>query len=155
MKNKKIRDYIVMPALMILSLLIVISAVKTFEFFSSREFLNGDLQVDAFLILLIAAPFWFLLKYVWDKVEIINIEQHIDGQKTDSIEIYSTDDSGVTEEQYEKGKEIVLLEKKASTALIQREVGLPYEKALKIIEMLEERGVVGPQDGATPREIFE
>jgi len=102
MNNKKIRDYVLMPALLIVSVLIIISGIKTFEFLLSTEFSNGNLQVDAFLILLIAAPFWFLLKYVWDKVETINFKQHVEqnwpNHKFDEL----------TGEYYEKDREIIL-----------------------------------------------
>ena len=45
-------------------------------------------------------------------------------------------------------------EKKISISLIQKEFGVSYTKAIKIMEKLEENGVVGPKNGTKPREIL-
>jgi len=55
---------------------------------------------------------------------------------------------------YQKCLEVVRIEKKASASLLQRRLRLGYNKAARMMDMLEENGVVGPQDGAKPREIF-
>lgn len=57
-------------------------------------------------------------------------------------------------ETYQKCLEVVRIEKKASASLLQRRLRLGYNKAARMMDMLEEKGVVGPQDGAKPREIF-
>ena len=43
---------------------------------------------------------------------------------------------------------------KASTSMIQREFRLGYNRAARIMEMLEARGIVGPADGAKPRKVL-
>ena len=43
---------------------------------------------------------------------------------------------------------------KASTSYIQRKLKVGYSRAARLIDLLEERGVVGPADGAKPREIL-
>ena len=43
---------------------------------------------------------------------------------------------------------------KASTSYLQRKLGVGYARAAKLIDMLEERGVVGPADGAKPRDVI-
>lgn len=55
---------------------------------------------------------------------------------------------------YEEAKETVLDAQKASTSYLQRKLGIGYSRAAKLIDMLEERGVVGPQNGSKPREIL-
>lgn len=55
---------------------------------------------------------------------------------------------------YEKAKEIVIRERKASASLLQRKLKIGYARAARLIDMLEERGVVGPQEGAKPREVY-
>ena len=48
-----------------------------------------------------------------------------------------------------------MLEKgKASTSLIQRHLRIGYNRAARIIEMMEREGLVGPADGAKPREVI-
>lgn len=44
---------------------------------------------------------------------------------------------------------------KASTSYLQRKLGIGYSRAARLIDLLEEGGVIGPGDGATPREVIE
>lgn len=55
---------------------------------------------------------------------------------------------------YEEAKRVVLEAKKASASLLQRRLRIGYARAARLIDMLEEKGVVGPADGAKPREII-
>ena len=55
---------------------------------------------------------------------------------------------------YEEAKAIVLKDKKASTSYLQRRLRIGYSRAARLIDILEERGVVGKQDGSRPREIY-
>ena len=55
---------------------------------------------------------------------------------------------------YEEAKRIVIEAKKASASLLQRKLRIGYARAARIIDILEERGVVGPGQGAKPREIY-
>lgn len=43
---------------------------------------------------------------------------------------------------------------KASASLLQRRLKLGYARAARILDMLEEKGIIGPADGAKPREVF-
>ena len=49
---------------------------------------------------------------------------------------------------------MVIEARKASASLLQRRLRLGYARAARLIDMLEERGVVGPGEGAKPREIL-
>jgi S-DNA-T family DNA segregation ATPase FtsK/SpoIIIE len=67
----------------------------------------------------------------------------------------ATDD--VTEEDeelVEKCIEIIRQEKRASTSLLQRRLRLGYTRAARIVDILEQRGILGPGEGAKPREIL-
>ncbi|MBU4298548.1 DUF87 domain-containing protein, partial [Patescibacteria group bacterium] len=55
---------------------------------------------------------------------------------------------------YEDAKKLVIEARKASASLLQRRLRLGYARAARLIDTLEERGVVGPADGAKPREIL-
>jgi len=55
---------------------------------------------------------------------------------------------------YEEAKKIVIASKKASASLLQRRLGIGYARAARLLDILEERGVVGPADGAKPREVY-
>ena len=50
--------------------------------------------------------------------------------------------------------EVIRQEKKASTSLLQRRLRLGYGRAARMIDILEDRGIIGPQEGAKPREIL-
>jgi S-DNA-T family DNA segregation ATPase FtsK/SpoIIIE len=58
------------------------------------------------------------------------------------------------DEVYEEAKRIVLETGQASVSMVQRRLGLGYTRAARLIDMMEEDGVVGPYRGAKPREIL-
>lgn len=55
---------------------------------------------------------------------------------------------------YEKALEIVYQQGKASASYIQRRLKIGYNRAARIVEMMEERGIVGPAQGSKPRELL-
>lgn len=55
---------------------------------------------------------------------------------------------------YKDAKEIVINCQKASASFLQRKLRIGYSRSARIIDMLEEDGVVGPADGAKPRAIL-
>jgi len=58
------------------------------------------------------------------------------------------------DELYEEARTVVVEAGKASTSYIQRKLKVGYARAARLIDMLEERGIVGPGDGAKPREVL-
>ena len=63
--------------------------------------------------------------------------------------------SDADEELYNRCKQLVITERKASTTLLQRRFSIGYGKAARIMEMLEERGVVAPAtDSSRVREVL-
>jgi S-DNA-T family DNA segregation ATPase FtsK/SpoIIIE len=55
---------------------------------------------------------------------------------------------------FEEAKRLVIESKKASASLLQRRLRVGYARAARLIDFLEERGVVGPGEGAKPRKVF-
>jgi len=55
---------------------------------------------------------------------------------------------------FEKVKQLVLETRKASASFLQRRLRIGYARAARLIDMLEERGIVGPAEGAKPREVY-
>ena len=49
---------------------------------------------------------------------------------------------------------MVIESKKASASLLQRRLRVGYARAARLIEELEDHGVIGPADGARPREVL-
>lgn len=64
------------------------------------------------------------------------------------------DEEGNDDDMYEAAKQAVEEAGKASTSYIQRKLRVGYARAARLMDMLEERGVIGPGDGAKPREVF-
>lgn len=58
------------------------------------------------------------------------------------------------DEVYEEAKRVVLENGQASVSMVQRRLGLGYTRAARLIDMMEEDGVIGPYRGAKPREIL-
>ncbi len=61
---------------------------------------------------------------------------------------------GDDDDLYEEAREIVMQAGKASTSYIQRKLRVGYARAARLIDLLEERGVIGPGDGAKPRMVI-
>lgn len=55
---------------------------------------------------------------------------------------------------FDDAKEIVVMAGKASTSFLQRKLKIGYSRAARLMDLLEDAGVVGPADGAKPREIL-
>ena len=88
-------------------------------------------------------------------------EQKFEESIQQSIERAASGDSGgnedvsdADEEVLERCMEVLRAEGKASTSLLQRRLRLGYTRAARMIDILEERGVVGSSDGAKPREVL-
>ena len=63
-------------------------------------------------------------------------------------------DTESDDELYGEAYGLVLEAGKASASYLQRRLKVGYARAARLLDMLEERGVIGPGDGAKPREIL-
>lgn len=68
---------------------------------------------------------------------------------------FNGEDEEVDDDMYEAARAAVIEANKASTSYIQRKLRVGYARAARLMDMLEERGVIGPQDGAKPRDVLE
>ena len=60
----------------------------------------------------------------------------------------------VDDDMYGEAKETVVLAGKASASLLQRRLRVGYARAARLLDILEEKGIIGPGDGAKPREVY-
>lgn len=67
---------------------------------------------------------------------------------------FEESDRAGDDELFEEARKIVVEAKKASSSLLQRRLRVGYARAARLIDLLEEKGVVGPADGAKPREVY-
>lgn len=58
------------------------------------------------------------------------------------------------DEIYEEAVRLVLQTKQASVSMLQRKLGVGYTKAARLIDMMEDDGIVGPYQGSKPRDIL-
>lgn len=63
-------------------------------------------------------------------------------------------DEGGDDDLFEEAKRVVVESGKASSSLLQRRLRVGYARAARLVDMLEERGVIGPGEGNKPREIL-
>ncbi len=95
------------------------------------------------------------------------LKQQSDAQELDSINLDGDNKDGnadaffsaMTDDDedddlYEEATQAVIEANKASTSYLQRKLRVGYSRAARLIDILEERGIIGPADGAKPREIL-
>jgi len=58
------------------------------------------------------------------------------------------------DEKYDDAVALIAKTRQASISMIQRHLRIGYNRAARIIEMMEKEGIVGPSDGAKPREVL-
>jgi S-DNA-T family DNA segregation ATPase FtsK/SpoIIIE len=89
----------------------------------------------------------------------LNLDGKSDEQKNplfDSMNDNGSGDTSDDDELYEDAKQLVIEAKRASTSYIQRKLRVGYARAARLMDMLEERGVIAPGDGsAKPREVLD
>jgi len=72
----------------------------------------------------------------------------------DSIFSSTLDDGADEDDMYEEARRTVTEAGKASTSYIQRKLRVGYSRAARLMDILEERGVIGPADGSKPRSVL-
>ncbi len=77
-------------------------------------------------------------------------------EKNDTLNSVNFDDQSLDDDDdlYEEARETIVKAGKASTSYLQRKLGVGYARAARLMDMLEERGVIGPSNGAKPREVM-
>ena len=86
-----------------------------------------------------------------------SVQQHIDraAREDDEEGDFGEDgDAGDDDELYRQALEVLRATRRASTSMLQRRLRIGYNRAARIMEDMEERGIVGPENGSNPREIL-
>src|ERR1051325_5025557 len=87
-----------------------------------------------------------------------SVQQQIDrAAKEDEEEGEGGDDNGDLGddgELYQQALDVLKSTKRASTSMLQRRLRIGYNRAARLMEIMEEKGIVGPENGSSPREIL-
>ena len=85
-----------------------------------------------------------------------SVQQQIDrdAREDDDEESSDDDDLGDDQELYAQALDVLRSTKRASTSMIQRRLRIGYNRAARIMDLMEDKGVVGPENGSSPREIL-
>lgn len=81
-------------------------------------------------------------------------EKDIFAAAPESANILNFNENDVDDELYEEAKKIVIEAGKASASFLQRRLRIGYARAARILDIMEEQGIIGPADGAKPRDIL-
>ena len=68
--------------------------------------------------------------------------------------VFADSDGSDQDDLYDEAVEVIKDTGKASASLLQRRLSIGYARAARILDILEEHGLIGPANGAKPREIF-
>lgn len=87
-----------------------------------------------------------------------NVQNQIDDDAASNVENDEEEpmdgESADDEKLYQKAMGVLRATKRASTSTLQRRLRIGYNRAARIMDLMEERGVVGPENGSSPREIL-
>jgi S-DNA-T family DNA segregation ATPase FtsK/SpoIIIE len=89
-----------------------------------------------------------------DAQELDAIDFGGDSSGSDDAMFSSMTDDEEEDDLYDEARAAVQSAGKASTSYLQRKLRIGYSRAARLIDILEERGVIGPGDGARPREVY-
>jgi DNA segregation ATPase FtsK/SpoIIIE, S-DNA-T family len=85
------------------------------------------------------------------------VQQHIDRaarEEEEGEEGGEDSDLGDDEDLYQQALDVLKSTRRASTSMLQRRLRIGYNRAARIMEIMEEKGIVGPENGSSPREIL-
>ena len=98
-------------------------------------------------------------KEILKQIEQAALAQQQKGKKDGTS--LSSSGSGMTaeseaadDEMFDRAVEVVIESGQASTSMLQRRVGLGYARAARLIDYMEQRGIVGPYQGSKPRKVL-
>ena len=76
------------------------------------------------------------------------------GDEDEDEEVEEPEGDGADEMLVREALEVLRATKRASTSMLQRRLKIGYNRAARIMEILESKGIVGPENGSSPREIL-
>ena len=102
-----------------------------------------------------------VVKYLAENYDSLPSEINISGEQVTKDAVFDsttlegslTSDDEADDDLYEEAKDLVVKSGKASTSYLQRKLSIGYGRAARIMDILEEKGVIGPANGSKAREV--
>ena len=84
-----------------------------------------------------------------------DVQAQIDrAARDDDDEDGDDEDLGDDDQLYRQALDVLKSTRRASTSMLQRRLRIGYNRAARIMEIMEDKGIVGPENGSSPREIL-
>ena len=96
----------------------------------------------------------YLKKQDADMLDQLDLDESPGGGGDDALFSALTNNDDTDDELYDDARIAVIEAGKASTSYLQRKLRVGYSRAARLMDLLEEKGVIGPQDGSRPRDIL-
>lgn len=98
-----------------------------------------------------------------DNIRLYKIEKQLEAltAKVDAIHrqlqegnVVRTGNGVIDDDYYEEAKTLVIKTREASASMLQIKLQIGYARAARLINMLEQEGIIGPANGTDPRDIL-
>jgi len=85
-----------------------------------------------------------------------SVQQQIDRAASDGDDDGESDfgDLGEDNALFQQALDVLRSTKRASTSMIQRRLRIGYNRAARIMDLMEDKGIIGPENGSSPRDIL-
>ncbi|MCH7499638.1 MAG: DNA translocase FtsK, partial [Nitrospinae bacterium] len=93
-----------------------------------------------------------LLKFIKDQKKDPEHQEDVFDQVVETARAEENEDE--FDEKYDEAVALIARERQASISMIQRKLRVGYNRAARMIEIMEREGVVGPSDGIKPRDVY-
>ena len=93
-----------------------------------------------------------ILKFIKDQEKKPEYEKDVFQQVVEATHAVEEEDE--FDEKYDEAVALVARERQASISMIQRKLRVGYNRAARMVEVMEREGVVGPSDGIKPRDVY-
>jgi S-DNA-T family DNA segregation ATPase FtsK/SpoIIIE len=91
---------------------------------------------------------------VWEEIDRFAAQAARGKKRGGGFDLSAEDDAGDDDPMLDAAIEVVVNAQLASTTMLQKKLKLGYARASRLVDLLEDRGVVGPPEGAKPRKVL-
>lgn len=95
-----------------------------------------------------------VVKFIKKQVPVSPAQIKVEYQMFESQGVGVYDNTDIDDEIYEKAVSIAMENEQISTSMIQRYLRIGYNRAARLIDMMEAEGIIGPANGSKPREVL-